>query len=177
MEQRRTVYTLGYGGLSLDELRSLVRGLGVDVVVDVRRWVKSYRRPEFSAENLSGALRGMGVSYVWMPSLGGYRRFGVDVEDVGMARCFRSEGFRAYATYMLTSPEARGSLDELLRVCSANTAMLLCRERFPYACHRKIISDWLLYKGFTVVHVVPPRLIEHRYTRCARVVSGSLTYV
>lgn len=177
MVLRRVVYTVGYGGVELGDLEHLVRSLGIDVVVDVRRWGKSLKRPEFSVENLFRVFSGVGISYIWMPSLGGYRKFGIDVEDVGIGRCFKSEGFRAYATYILTSHEARRALDELLRMCESGKVMLLCREKYPYVCHRKIISDWLLFKGFRVIHVVPPRLFEHRYTKCARVIGTTLTYV
>lgn len=173
----RRVYTLGYDALDLEHLKGLVLNRGIEVVVDVRRWGKGAKMPQYSADNLAREFAGVGVDYVWMPTLGGYRRFGVDVEGVGIGGCFRSEGFRAYATYILTSEEAKRSLERLLEISLRSVAVLLCRERLPYGCHRKILSDWLLYKGFEVVHIVPPREFEHRYTRCARVVGGELTYV
>ena len=171
------VYTLGYGGLGVGDFVKLLLKLGVEVVVDVRRWCTSRRVPEFSGRALQPLLSSSGIRYVWIPELGGYRRFGVDVEDLGIGRCFRSEGFRAYATYVLHSPSARGALARLEEVCRSYRALLLCRERVPARCHRKILSDWLLFKGFRVLHVVPPRVFEHRFTKCARVVSGELTYL
>jgi len=171
------VYTLGYGGLEVGEFVRLLLELGVEVVVDVRRWCTSRRVPEFSGEALRSLLSSSGIGYLWLPELGGYRRFGVDVEDVGIGRCFRAEGFRAYATYVLRSPSVREALARLEDVCRNHRALLLCRERIPARCHRKILSDWLLFRGLRVLHVVPPRVFEHRFTRCARVVAGELTYV
>jgi uncharacterized protein (DUF488 family) len=171
------VYTLGYGGLGTADFVELLRSLGIEVVVDVRRWCTSRRVPEFSGEALSSLLSSLGIRYTWIPELGGYRRFGVDVEDLGIGRCFRSEGFRAYATYILHSPVAREALARLEELCRSYRALLLCREGVPARCHRKILSDWLLFRGFRVLHVVPPKVIEHRFTRCARVVSGELTYI
>jgi len=177
-EGPRVVYTLGYGGRTLEELLSLVKSLGVRVVVDVRRWNKSVRLPEFSGESLSSALRSIGVEYVWLPALGGYRRFGVDVEDVGVAKCFESEGFRAYATYIVTRAEAKAALGELVSIAESKVAALLCREKYPWLCHRKIISDYLVAKGFRVLHAVDPgRLVEHRLSKCAVVEGGELKYV
>lgn len=177
MPQRREVFTLGYDALAVDHLVELLADYRIEIVVDVRRWGRSVRAPQYSTESLSKVLARAGIHYVWIPELGGYRRFGVDVEDVGIGRCFRSEGFRAYATYVLTSEVAGRALERLLGVCSERTAALLCRERLPYRCHRKILSDWLLYKGFRVVHLIPPGELEHRYTKCARIVEGRLAYV
>jgi len=171
------IYTLGYGGLGVEYFTKLLKELSVDVVVDVRRWCASRRVPEFSGNALRSLLSSLGISYLWVPELGGYRRFGVDVEDLGIGRCFRSEGFRAYATYVLHSSIAREALARLEEVCRSYRVLLLCRERIPARCHRKILSDWLLFKGFRVLHVVPPKVFEHRLTKCARVVSGELTYI
>jgi len=171
------VYTLGYGGLKLEEFMRLLLSLSVEVVVDVRRWTSSRKAPEFSGGSLRQALNSLGIGYVWLPNLGGYRRFGVDVDDVGIGRCFKSEGFRAYATYILHSPKAWEALAELERTCSSRRAVIMCCEKVPARCHRKILSDWLTYRGFKVVHVVPPKTFEHRYTKCARVKGGKLTYI
>jgi len=171
------VYTLGYGGLGVEVFTKLLKELNVEVVVDLRRWCASRRVPEFSGEALRALLSSLGILYLWVPELGGYRRFGVDVDDLGIGRCFRSEGFRAYATYVLHSPIAREALARLEEICRSYRALLLCRERVPARCHRKILSDWLLFKGFRVLHVVPPKVFEHRFTRCAAVVSGELTYL
>jgi len=171
------VYTLGYGGLGVEEFAKLLLELGVEVVADVRRWCTSRRVPEFSGEALRHLLNSLGILYLWIPELGGYRRFRVDVVDAGIGRCFRSEGFRAYATYVLHSPVAREALARLEEVCRSYRTLLLCRERIPARCHRKILSDWLLFRGFQVLHVVPPKVFEHRFTKCARVVSGELTYI
>ncbi|MEM4665269.1 MAG: DUF488 family protein [Sulfolobales archaeon] len=85
--------------------------------------------------------------------------------------------FRAYATYLLTSEEARRSLERLLELGLRYKIVLLCCEKQPYRCHRKILSDWLVYKGFRVVHLIPPKEIDHRFTKCARVINGRLTYL
>lgn len=173
----RRVLTLGYDELDVADLVDLVLRYNIEVVADVRRWGKSVRLPQYSADNLLREFGRVGVGYVWIPELGGYRRFDRGLADVGIGRCFKSEGFRAYATYILTSTEAKSALEKLLWMCSHRTVALLCRERTPYRCHRKILSDWLLHKGFKVVHIVPPKEFEHQYTRCARVVGGELTYL
>jgi len=172
------VYTVGYGGRSLEELLELLERTGVVRVVDVRRWTKSARRPEFAGENLARALAERGLSYAWLPELGGYRRFGVDVEDLGLAKCFESEGFRAYATYITTRQDVRQHLARLEQLVSEARSALLCRERVPWACHRKILSDYLVARGFKVLHILDAgRVVEHRPSRCAVAEGGELRYL
>lgn len=175
--ERVIVYTLGHSSRSAEEFAELVRSSGVRVVVDVRRWATSRRHPWFSSESLSRLLRSLGVGYEWIPSLGGYRSFGRDVEDLGIARCFSSEGFRAYATYITRSGEARSGLERLWRIASGAAAAVMCSEALPWRCHRKIISDWLTARGARVIHILSQgRLREHRLSRCAYIEGGELAY-
>ncbi|OYT37293.1 MAG: hypothetical protein B6U89_07560 [Desulfurococcales archaeon ex4484_58] len=171
------VYTIGYGGRSLDELIDLLKRYNVERVVDIRRWVKSIRLPEFSGENLSRILPQYNIDYVWLDMLGGYRRFGVDIEDYGIANCFESEGFRAYATYITRSPNVKPYLEKLARLVDEKTSVLMCREKIPWRCHRKILSDYLLAKGFKVIHIIDhDKTYIHRLSRCAIIVDGELDY-
>ncbi|MEZ0289824.1 MAG: DUF488 family protein [Sulfolobales archaeon] len=174
----RVVYTLGYDGRSLGEFLSLLEKFGVESVIDIRRWVVSRRRLEFSGESLRRSLLERGFEYHWFPELGGYRRFGVDIEDLGLAKCFVSEGFRAYATYIMSSCEIRSVLERVLSIVSTRRSVLICREKYPWRCHRKILSDYLVVRGFRVLHIIESSLvIEHRLSRCARLIGGEIVYL
>jgi len=173
----QVVYTLGYDRRSFSEFLGILKRYSILRVVDVRRWVKSVRLPEYSGEHLARVLPSFGVDYYWIPELGGYRKFGVDVEDVGVATCFESPGFRAYATYITVNPAVKPYLNQLLHLVSEKTSVLLCREKLPWMCHRKILADYLVAKGFTVVHIIDAdRTTVHRLHECARVVGGELAY-
>jgi len=173
----RVVYTVGYGGRSLEEFLDLLKSYKIRSVVDVRRWNTSQRQPEFSGESLAKALKGIGVNYYWFPVLGGYRKFGVDVEDYKIANCFKSQGFRAYATYITMRRDVKPHLDKLVEIALTSTTALMCREKIPWLCHRKILSDYLLAKGFTVVHIISKEAtVAHRLSKCATIVNGELKY-
>jgi len=172
------VYTAGYDRRSLDEFAEILRRYSAPRVVDVMRWAKSIRAPEYSAEHLGRVLQAFGVEYYWIPELGGYRRFGADVEDIGVAKCFESPGFRAYATYITMSPAAKPHLNWLTQLVSEKASALMCREKLPWMCHRKILADYLTAKGFTVIHIIDAdRAVPHRLHECARVVNGELVYI
>ncbi|MCI4436827.1 MAG: DUF488 family protein [Ignisphaera sp.] len=171
------VYTIGYGGRSLEEFLEILRSFNIELVVDVRRWTKSVKLPQFSGESLALALRSNGFDYVWIPELGGYRRFGIDVEDHGIATCFKAQGFRAYATYITMRSDVKPFLQKLLNLVSERLAVIMCRERIPWQCHRKILADYLVAKGFRVLHIIDrSKVIEHRLSKCAEIVNNELVY-
>ncbi len=168
----RVVYTLGHSTRGLAEILGLLQGVGSGVLVDVRRWASSKRNPEASGEALREGLSRAGVAYLHLPSLGGYRRFGRDapVEARGSFDCYESDGFNAYAAYLAASPEAMRGLEVVAYLalsCARPTVM--CSERLPWRCHRKVIAEWLALKGFRVVHIIERgRLVEHRPGRCPK---------
>ena len=173
----KVVYTIGYGGRDLRELLELLEYYGIKAVIDIRRWTISRRLPEFSNINLAKTLQERGYEYYWLPELGGYRKFNVDVEDYGIARCFKSEGFRAYATYITMKTSVKPHLEKLVEIASSKTTTLLCRERVPWLCHRKILSDYLVARGFRVLHLIEKnRVVEHKLSRCAKIVNSELEY-
>lgn len=162
----------------MSEFLELIKTLHIEIIVDVRRWNKSLRNPEFSGSNLEKILSSVGIMYQWIPALGGYRKFGVDVDDFNIASCFESPGFRAYATYMTLSPLVKPYLGELLNYALRFRVALLCAEKYPWFCHRRILSDYLLAKGFRVIHVISEKeSYEHEYSKCAIIENNELVYI
>ncbi len=86
------VYTIGYDGRSIEEFLEILKYFGIERIIDVRRWNKSVKRPIYSGGSLREILGRHGIDYHWLPDLGGYRKFGVDIEDYGIANCFKSRG-------------------------------------------------------------------------------------
>ncbi|AOL15410.1 hypothetical protein BFU36_00175 [Sulfolobus sp. A20] len=167
------LYTVGHSNRTLDELIELLLEYKIGLLVDVRRWPKSRKFPHFNKENLEKQP----IEYIWLEELGGYRKFGKDVNDLGIAKCFQSEGFRAYATYITTSEKAKNALDNLLKLASTRNVAIMCAERLPWNCHRKIISDWFYAKGFKVIHIIDKEhIIEHKLSKCASIRDNQLIY-
>jgi uncharacterized protein (DUF488 family) len=173
----KVIYTIGYGGRALEEFLELLKHFKITTIIDVRRWNTSQRQPEFSGRNLTEVLSRLRIEYHWVPELGGYRRFAVDVEDYGIARCFKAEGFRAYATYITMNSTVKPYLEKLVEIASATTTALLCCERTPWRCHRKILSDYLYARGFAVLHILGKEVVvRHRLSKCGAVIDGELKY-
>jgi len=172
------VFTIGHSNRSLEKFLNILKRKGVEVLYDVRSFPTSRFVPHFSKESLSSAVEAIGIEYIWDGRLGGYRRFGRDVKDLGIATCFKSQGFRAYATYLTTNPLAREAVSELAAICRRKITAIMCKERIPWRCHRKIISDYMIAKGFRVIHIIDEgHEVIHKLSKCARIIDGELHYV
>ncbi|ACP37242.1 DUF488 domain-containing protein [Saccharolobus islandicus] len=169
------LFTIGHSNRSLEDFMEILRKYNVEILIDVRRWPKSSRYPHFNKENLKKALEQSGIEYLWKEQLGGYRKIGKDVEDIDIGKCFKSEGFRAYAIYILTNERVMEALEDIRRINKIK--VIMCSEKFPWNCHRKIISDWFLARGDEVVHLIEKEsTIKHKLTTCAEIVKNNLNY-
>lgn len=141
-------------------------------LADVRRFPGSRRHPHFGREQLEAFLRSHGVEYHWMPELGGRRRVRKDSHNTG----WRVEAFRGYADYMET-PEFAGAIRGLLEIASAMPTAIMCAEALWWQCHRRLISDWLVANGHTVLHISSPtQASPHKLAPPAHLVGGTLSY-
>ncbi len=167
-----TVWTIGHSTRSIDEFISVLDAYDIELVADVRRYPGSRRLPQFSSEALENSLSDCGISYRWIPSLGGRRRSTADSVDNG----WRHAAFRAYADHMLTEEFAEGLMELLMLAGGLNTAVM-CAEVLWWRCHRRIISDVLVSLGITVIHIRDATHSEiHRVGPPGRIVRGRLVY-
>ena len=172
MKQATVVWTIGHSNRSLEEFLAALGAFGIELVADVRRFPGSRRHPQFGAEALSSALRARSIDYVWLPALGGRRRVPPGPQHLG----WRNASFRSYAAYMWTEEFAEG-LAELLHLASARRTVIMCSEVLWWRCHRRLISDALLFLGHEVVHILGPgSSTAHAHTAPAQVNSGMLSY-
>lgn len=156
------IWTVGHSDRSLEEFLDLVRAM--EVIADVRRFPASRRVPHFNRESLERALPG----YRWFEALGG-RRHGKAERHAAL----RSAAFRAYAGYMET-PEFLRALDELEALARARRVALMCAEAVWFRCHRMLLADALLARGWTVLHLPGER--PHRLSRMARIEGRAVVY-
>ncbi len=128
------IYTLGTSNRSAEEFLELLGSLGVEVVVDVRRFPSS-RFDHFKREELARLLEGGGFGYIYLgEELGGYRRGG-------------------YQSYLDTE-DFREGLERLEGLARGRRVVLLCAERLPWRCHRRFIGWELERDGFRVIHII-----------------------
>src|SRR5207244_749093 len=92
-----------------------------------------------------------GVLYLPFKSLGGRRRANRDSVNMG----WRNESFRGYADFMQTTAFT-DALEQLIHAASKQPTAIMCAEAVPWRCHRSLISDALLVRGWEVLDIIGP---------------------
>jgi len=167
------LYTIGHSTRSLEDLLETLQAHGIQTLVDIRAFPMSRRLPQFNRESLEKSLPAAGISYVWMGSLGGYRK---KIREDSPHIELRNASFRNYADYMLTT-EFENAMGELLALAEDSRTAYMCAERVYFRCHRMLVSDWLVAHGHEVMHIDGKGEAKaHRLTGEARMIEGELVY-
>lgn len=170
-----TIYTIGHSTRGLIELIGLLREQSVDVLIDVRAVPRSRHNPQFNQETLAAALTEVAIAYRNPKVLGGMR---AELQGAPSPNQFwKPGGFRNFADYAMT-PLFRVALTKLEDLAVDHRPAIMCAEARWTNCHRRIITDYLLADGFTVVHIVAPGKTERAEMTPAavRTESGGLLY-
>jgi uncharacterized protein (DUF488 family) len=170
--------TFGHGTAPTEEILALLRGAGVRLLVDVRRFPGSRRHPHVATAELERWLPGGGVDYRWEPGLGGRRRLPADHPDADP--WWRVEAFRAYAAYTRT-PEFRAAMAGLLADVASRppgSVAVMCSETVWWRCHRRLVSDVAVLLHDLPVHHLghDGRTTPHQPAAGARVTPEGLRY-
>jgi uncharacterized protein (DUF488 family) len=161
MDAPRVIYTVGHSTHSAERFVDLVRGHGIEVVCDVRRFPASRRNPQFNADALDESLGAAGIAYEpFGEELGGRRK----PRPRSGPSPWRNPSFRGYAEYMETA-EFTSGLERLERLAAERRAAVMCAEGEWRRCHRRLISDALDSRGWRVIHIRPDGVLEeHQQT-------------
>ena len=146
-----TIYSVGHSTRTLDELASILADAAVTRLVDVRAIPMSRRHPQFNGASLSVTLPVRGIDYVHMPELGGRRRAAKGARSHN--DLWKVEAFRNYADYAETAAFG-AAIDALEALARERPTAYMCAEALWWQCHRRLITDYLLVRGWTVVHLL-----------------------
>jgi uncharacterized protein (DUF488 family) len=167
------IVTVGHSNHDEQEFVELLRGAGVELIADVRRYPGSRRQPHFERTALAAILLEAGIGYRWLgESLGGRRKPSPDSPNGAWER----DQFRGYADHMASDEFAAG-LAELEELARERRVAIMCAEAWWVRCHRRLIADALTARGWRVLHLgANGRLEEHQMTEFAVAEDGRLTY-
>lgn len=168
-----TIWTIGHSTRGLGEFLGLLAASSIGLVADVRRFPGSKRFPNFNAEALANSLESAGIAYRHFGDLGGRR----NARAPGSPNtAWRVDAFNAYADFMATLAFA-SALDDLISHASEARTALMCSEAVPWRCHRRLIADALIVRGWTVTNIMGAgKVTPHTLTEFARVEGLTLTY-
>lgn len=144
----------------------MLQAASVGMVVDVRSFPRSRTNPQFNTEVLPETLAPLQMRYEHWPDLGGRRPKQPDVDD-GINDFWNNRSFHNYADYAL-GPDFQNALEQLIATTAERRPALMCSEAVWWRCHRRIITDHLLARGFDVFHIMDRnKLVEASLTRGA----------
>jgi uncharacterized protein (DUF488 family) len=129
-----TVATIGYEGATIDDFLATLATARIDTLIDVRELPIS-RRAGFAKKALSAALESVGIKYVHLRGLGDPK------PGREAARANDHAKFLKIYTAHLKTAIAQDDLAEAVTLSGRGGACLMCYERDPNGCHRKLVAD------------------------------------
>lgn len=169
----QTLWTIGHSNRSIEAFLELLHENRIDCLVDVRRFPGSRKHPQFGKDELPRSLAEAGLEYRHIEGLGGRRRERL-ADSPNTA--WRVEQFGAYADYTL-SAEFAAALSELMKLASHKRTAIMCAEADWHSCHRRLIADVLVARGWQVLDIVRKNRCEpHLLPDFARVENEQVTY-
>ncbi|MHA6688697.1 DUF488 domain-containing protein, partial [Mesorhizobium sp. A556] len=113
---------------------------------------RSRTNPQFNGESLPGTLAPWQIGYKHIAALGGLRGKARSTEPSANTY-WRVRSFRNYADYALTKPFTAG-LAHLRELGIQHRCAIMCAEAVWWRCHRRIITDYLLSQGESLMHIL-----------------------
>jgi uncharacterized protein (DUF488 family) len=148
-------FTIGHSTRSATDFIALLQSAGVKLLADVRAIPRSRTNPQFNIDALPPELAANGIGYEHFPELGGRRgRAANSPNDF-----WENQSFRNYADYAGTAA-FRAGLGRLCSLGQEQCTAIMCAEAVWWRCHRRIIADYLISAGETVLHILGPGKIE-----------------
>lgn len=128
--------SIGYEGSTVAAVLDALAAARISLLIDVRALAAS-RKPGFSKRQLAAALDERGIGYVHLRPLGTPKP-GRDAVRAGHPE--RMEAiFRAH----MRGDEPQAALAEATALARARRCCLLCFERDPAHCHRRIVAEMI----------------------------------
>ena len=122
-----TIWTIGHGDRSFDDIERGLAEHGVTMIVDVRRDPEKARNPDFGRRRLEDRAAEAGIGYRWMGTTLGRQSFSTD----------------------------SGALDDLIALATVAPTAILGGNPDPTACHRSTtLAPALRARNLEVVHLL-----------------------
>jgi len=144
-----TIYTIGYECRPLAEFISMLRGAGVDAIIDIRLRNTSHLAGYTKRDDLAFLLhQGFGIAYEHRAELA--------PSDEMLDAIKQDHDWQHYADAfkaLLAERHSEAIGTEVLARYKA--PCLLCHEATPDQCHRRLVAEWWAehIPGCTVVHL------------------------
>jgi uncharacterized protein (DUF488 family) len=77
----------------------------------------------------------------------------------------------------MQTPPFREAVEYLMDYAQQTTTVIMCAEAVPWRCHRSLIADALVARGWTVLEIIGTDVPKpHQLAAWARIDNGRVTY-
>ena len=169
------IYTIGHSTRTLSEFIELLQAEHIEWLADIRTVPLSRTNPQFNFNTLPQALAVQNIDYIQLAKLGGLRKKSKTVAP-DINGFWINQSFHNYADYALSEEFEQGLL-RLQELSQGQRCAIMCSEAVWWRCHRRIVADYLLYRGRMVVHLMGRgRAAPATLTAAATPLGNSLLY-
>jgi len=174
-QMTKPFFTIGHSRRPIEEFVALLRDGDIKLVADVRRIPRSRNNPQYNKDTLPATLNAYAIEYRHIQELGGLRNARPVPRAVNAF--WQNESFHNYADYAI-GDEFRLGLRQLRGLGHARQCAIMCAEIVWWRCHRRIIADYLIAAGETVIHILSKgqRQLATSTEALVRCPNGTLIY-
>lgn len=143
------IYTIGHSTRDYDDFIGILKKYKIELLIDVRSYPGSKRYPHFNKEEMMITCPNNGIKYMHLAQLGGLKKkTNLNSQHTSLTH----PSFKNYADYMDGDifNDAILKLEELAR---KQKVAYFCSEAVWWKCHRRMISDMFIIKGWIVQHL------------------------
>jgi uncharacterized protein (DUF488 family) len=143
----RALWTVGHSNQPFEALTKALRRERIEFVADVRSYPYSRFAPHFNREEMQSRLQDHGIRYIFLgDELGG---------RPSKPEHYDPEGHALYGP-MSKEPEFQEAIDRLLEGALEHRIALICSEKDPRHCHRRLlVGKVLAERGVELHHMLP----------------------
>lgn len=145
------LYTIGYEGLTQDSFLARLKKHHISIVADVRQ-IPLSRKKGFSKTALNELLSKENIQYINFQSLGTTKDMRDELKKTGDYKKL----FNKFRRTLTDKTQDLDKINSLLK--DGNNVTLLCFERDPQKCHRKVVADAVKKRdgnGLKIHHIHP----------------------
>ena len=166
------IFSIGHSTHKSGDFISLLERARVHLLVDIGRHPGSRQVPWTSSDRLEQLLADNSIDYLHLPELGGRRRPVTASANNG----WHNAQFQGYADHLAT-PEFAAGLNQQEPRARYQPVAVMCAEAQWWRCHRRLLSDALVVRGWRVLHLNSRGTHdEHTLTDFAVVEGTELSY-
>lgn len=150
MEDKKTIYSIGYSSFSKEQFADVLAKYAITAIADVRSSPYSSFHREFNKENLQKFLRSRRIEYVYLG-----KELGARFEDQSVY-VDNQVSFEKVAAH----PLFKQGMKRITEGARSFTIALMCAEKDPLTCHRALLVSRSLASRFIVLHILGDGGIE-----------------